>query len=231
MSNDRFAVHEIGMNELDEAVSLHQHLLSDEFIVRLGPQFLRQYYRVFSSSPYALALVAVDETSHKVLGALLGTTNPPLHYQFFTRRHGAKFAALVLIRAVTHPPLAIELIRTRTKRYVLGVIRSLLRRTQPADAPPATSGTTSTASNAAAVGDVTHLFVNESAQVNGIGSALMQAYTTHAKAAGVHRVDLVTALPENGGVGPFYEKLGWTQAGKVVSPSGEEFLLYQKHLK
>lgn len=208
--------------EFNSVAKMHEQMLSDEFIVRFGNRFLRCYYRAFAESHHSVALVAVDNTTNSILGALLGTLNPSLHYKYLTRHHGIYFAGMILLRSMLHFKLARDLIRTRAKRYTLGVLRNLRSKREPR--------TISSSSNLLKVGEITHLFVNRTSQSKGVGSSLVLAYNEMAKDAGVHCVDLVTANVEKGGAGPFYEKLGWELMRKHVNQSGEEFLLYRLYL-
>jgi GNAT superfamily N-acetyltransferase len=212
-------VREILMDELDIVAKMHSAVLADEFIARFGHRFLRRYYRAFSESPYAVALVAVHHGTGSILGALLGTLNPSEHYRYLTRRHGVHLASIVVLRSLIHFNLARDLVQTRAKRYTQGVMRSLVRKRD--------MQTGRDTSVALKVCDLTHLFVNRSSQSQGVGTLLTQVYITMVKNAGVDCIDLVTAPVEHGGAGPFYEKLGWDLRRIQVSQSEEKFLLYR----
>ncbi|QQE77747.1 GNAT family N-acetyltransferase [Alicyclobacillus sp. SO9] len=209
-------------NDLDVVAKLHQEMLSEEFIVRFGPRFLKRYYRAFADSKHAVALVAVDEDTDMILGALLGTLNPSLHYRYLTRRHGVYFAFLISIQALLHAKLAKELVRTRIRRYTQGVLRSI-KRNAKTDAVITTSLVTK-------VSDITHLFVNSDVQSAGVGTSLILSYQSLAIERGVRYIDLVTAPAGMNGAGAFYEKFGWKLQRTHISHSGEEFLLYRLDL-
>lgn len=219
---DKVSVRAIQKQEFNTVAKLHQEMLGDEFIVRFGLRFLNRYYRAFSESPHAVALVAVDTDTNVILGALLGTLDPSLHYRYLTRRHGTYFALIVLSRALFHAALARELIRTRAKRYTQGVLRSLIKK----KAKPSIVETSAIPQ----VSDITHVFVNSAVQSAGVGTALILAYKSLAKSAGVRFIDLVTAPADMNGAGVFYEKLGWIRQRTHMSQSGEEFLMYRLDL-
>ncbi len=220
----RTTVQPIARNELTQVVAIHQNVLDDEFITRFGRGFLRRYYMAFIDSPYAVALAALDEGEEQehVAGVLLGTLHPAQHYHYLVRRHGSFLAGHVAMQALLHPVFGYELYRTRAKRYVQGIYRSLQHRgsspsNQEIQAPQL-------------VGDLTHLAVNPAHRGKGIGSLLVRAYEQAAREARLDRIDLVTLPRELGGAGVFYERLGWLPNGTQISRSGEKFIRYSKHL-
>jgi len=211
-------VRPMARQDIIKLVPLHQAILDDEFIVQFGGKFLCRYYRAFIDSPYAVALVAFDNQSEQYIGALLGTIRPALHYRFLTKRYGIGFAMDLFLRCVARPKLGYSLVQTRLKRYIKGVIRSLIRTKAVPSAvqiPPEQ------------VADITHLFVDTTTQGKGVGRRLVDKYEYYAVREGVTQIDLVTSSEEHG-AGRFYEKLGWSLADKITSQSGETFLLYRK---
>ena len=216
---DSVSVRPVLPGDLDAVSRLHIEILSDEFIVRFGLRFLKRYYRAFAESSHAVALVAVDDNSGAIVGGLLGTLNPSLHYRYLIRYHGVYLAGTVVLRSLTRWALARDFLRTRIKRYALGVMRSLFRHeSQHSHTAPITTNK---------VADLTHLFVSSPAHSKGIGSSLMRTYTSMVRRGGIQYIDLVTLPSDLGGAGSFYEKLGCTLVRKHVSQSGEVFLLYR----
>jgi GNAT superfamily N-acetyltransferase len=150
-----------------------------------------------------------------MIGVLLGALNPASHYRTMLRRHGLALGFWLLVRTVTHPGFALELLATRLLRYASGVLRVLVLR------PSGQAGH--------AVGEVTHIMVQRQAQGEGAGTALLEAAKDLGRHTGLDELMLVTPLG-CGGVQRFYERLGWEPAGERVSRSGEKFLGYRPRL-
>lgn len=218
--------------DVNHLAELHRSVLSDESITQFGRAFMRCYYQAFLTSSYAVVLTAVDEKSGTVLGGLMGTLDPTAHYRLLIRKYGFALTAIVLATSLLHPSVGGMLIRTRLRRYVVGVVRQSFERNF--SRAPVFRGAQPTPESVpdlsarVRVADLCHLFVQPSAQSQGIGSMLVFAYEVEARKFGVDRVDLVTFPSECRGVGAFYEKLGWTLRERRVSRSREEFMLYQK---
>jgi hypothetical protein len=80
----------------------------------------------------AIALVA-QGAKGEMIGVLLGALNPASHYRTMLRRHGLALGFWLLVRTVTHPRFALELLATRLLRYASGVLRMEI----PDGPPPA----------------------------------------------------------------------------------------------
>ena len=200
--------------------ALHLRELPGDFITRFGESFLRSYHLAFAQSPHAVVTIADDHTTGRVVGALFGTLDTRAHYDFLVRRHGPELALRIAARSVRDPGLARDLLRSRAKRYVRGVARSLF------------SGKRAGASEGGAmerVGLLAHVMVDSDYRQRGIGATLVSAYEKRARAAGLERLELVT-FPDERGAGPFYERLGWKYGGERISRSGEHFALYYRLL-
>lgn len=204
---------------VQEAVRLHLEQLSDEFITRFGRRFLTIYYQAFAQSPDGVALVAVDISTERVVGALLGNVGASRHYHYMVKHFGLQLGLALIRQALFSPRLAKDLLRTRARRYIRGVARLITRKFRRSP---------SCSSQAEAVADLTHLVVDTTLRSHGVGSRLVTAYENLAWQAGAVRIDLVTLPRHLGGAGTFYERLGFSNAGKQVSRSGETFLLYRK---
>ncbi|OFW75471.1 MAG: hypothetical protein A2201_00430, partial [Alicyclobacillus sp. RIFOXYA1_FULL_53_8] len=196
MDGNEIEIRPLVLSDLGNTVTLHQSQLATEFISRFGKRFLKRYYQAFADSPYAFALVAVETTTNQVVGALLGTVRASAHYRYMTRQCGWRLASLVVLQAILHPSLALEVCRTRAKRYLGGLFRhavAALRKSQGENVVSFEQ-----------VGDLTHLVVDPSRRSQGIGSQLVQAYEFLAWQANVERIDLVTLPRQLGGAGDFY---------------------------
>lgn len=215
---------------------LHFEVLSMEFLARCGVGFLRRYHRAWIDSPHALALAAEDEDG-RVVGVLLGSLEPALHYRAMVRRHGLVLALWLLIGAASHPAAARELVSTRLLRYLRGVsrmvggaVRAVARRRGKDSRPPtgavvAGGRTGSSGVTGGKVGEVTHVMVRSDVQSQGVGRALLEAARRKAEEAGLSELVLVT--PPDMAAGAFYEHLGWEKTGELTSRSGERFLRYR----
>ncbi len=219
--------------DLATAVPLHRQVLDVEFLTAFGPGFLRRYYRAWMESPGGIALAAAD--GERVVGVLLGATDPSGHARAMVRGHAAGLALRMAAGAAVRPRLARELVVTRSRRYARGLWRSLRRRTSAAPPPPAgnvpgatAGGATGRPGSAGHVGEITHLLVDPAAQGGGIGRALVEAAVAEGRAAGLAGLELVT--PPDFAARRFYERLGWEAGEEVASQSGERFVKYRLSL-
>lgn len=216
--------------DVDEAVRLHLQLLDSEFITRAGPGFLRQYYLSWLRRPGGLGLAARSEGG-SLAGLLLGAVRPGQHYREMLRGDGLRLGGALAVQSLRHPAFARELAVTRGARYTGALVRLAgTRLSRRAARPPSAAAPSPTAPPAPApqVGEVTHLLVAPDRQGTGVGRALVDAALAEARRAGVDVMTLVTTaeLAAQG----FYERLGWTASGRVVSRSGEAFVRYEYSL-
>lgn len=207
-------------DDVDQAVTLHLEVLDMEFLSRAGPRFMRTYYRAWTSTTGDMSLAAVDNEG-RLLGALLGATNPAVHVRAMVKEHGIALAMTLLAATAIRPRLARDLIATRATRYVRGIGRLLANQLRPT--PPTVP------SQQAVVGEITHVLVDPEAQGRGVGRALVEAAVNAARAAGVAELVLVT--PPDMAAQHFYRALGWDDEGSMVSRSGEAFLRFRLRLR
>lgn len=210
--------------DLAAAVRLHREGLGSEFITKLGSRFLRRYYRAWLDSPFGLCLVVEDTKDGCVVGVLLGAVDPAAHYRHVVRRHGISLALALALAGMRHPSLAVELARTRARRYLTGTLRMLRPRVTPRRAPSPRREDTGQVT-----GEVTHLVVAARQRGAGIGRALLGAAERGFSAAGVAEAELVTPAGDHG-LARFYESAGWRPTGAVVSRSDERFMRYHRRL-
>ncbi|HVC69234.1 MAG TPA: GNAT family N-acetyltransferase [Acidimicrobiales bacterium] len=216
---------------------LHRDVLDMEFLARCGNGFIRCYHRAWVDSVHGIALAAVDGDGN-VVGVLLGALRPDRHFRTIVRHHGHALAFWLLVRAMSSPRFAKELLSTRAVRYVRGLIRmldTLLRRHVRADhlSPGGIIGadaidTSSPSAWVPVIGEVTHVMVREDAQGHGVGRALLDEARNTGHHAGLDELVLVT--PPDLAAGEFYEHLGWERVGELTSRSGEEFIRYHLSL-
>ncbi|MHB1712915.1 MAG: GNAT family N-acetyltransferase, partial [Acidimicrobiales bacterium] len=185
---------------------------------RFGPAFMRSYYRAWAEVPGAIALAAIDEQG-ELVGVLLGATDPAAHMRLMVRRHGLRLGTRMMGFAAVHPALARDLVVTRGRRYLRGVVRLLSARLRPP------SESSSAALSGTVVGEVTHVLVRPDCQGSGIGRALVTAAVALAQDAKLDELVLVT--PPDLAARDFYERLGWLADGEMTSRSNEPFLRYR----
>ncbi len=209
-------VRKLAPGETDAAARLHLRELPHEFLTRLGRGFLARYYLAFAESPHAVALAAASDRDG-LEGILIGTLDTRAHYSLLLRRHGFALAAQAALRALRHPSLALELLRTRSSRYLRGILRYL----RP--------GEEAREETSERVGFMAFIAVARELRGRGTGGALLKAYERLAREGGLDRLELVT-LPDERGAGPFYKRMGWEYSGERVSRSGERYALYVRRL-
>ncbi len=193
---------------------LHHEVLDMEFVARAGERFLRLYHSAWVQSDGGLALAALDGRG-ELTGVLLGALDPALHYRSILRRYGPRLGLCLLANAAVHPRFARELLVTRARRYIRGLLRAAFLRSSPTPAVP----------EARKTGEVAHIMVRPSSRGIGAGGALLNEALGRGRAAGLSEMMLVTPpdLESRG----FYEHLGWQPAGEVTSRSGERFVRYR----
>lgn len=221
---NRITVRPVRRLDTNALARMHMDVLDDEFIVQYGLSFMRHYYEAFLSSDHAVALVAVDNETGEIVGGLLGTLRPHLHYRYMTRHFGVKLLLDLVFCSIRKPTLGATLVRTRFARYVSGVLRVLRARVKGrSDASDSAAG------DVEVVGDLTHLFVSPSQQGRGVGRLLVARYEEYAAREGLSKMTLVT--DPHGSASAFYDRLGWLQVETLTNRSGETFLLYEKRIQ
>lgn len=189
------------------AADLHRAYLSDGFFPQLGPAFLRSYLATFLDSCVSIALVA--ERDDETIGFLVGSFDHRAHVRMTVRRHGARLVCIGVLAMLLRPHVAWRFLRTRARRYLVGLARTLIRRP---GRRPAELG-------APITGGLGHVAVVPEARGAGIGAALVAEYIRRVQAYGVTRAQLTTRSGA-AGAGPFYERLGWSQVSTFADPDG-----------
>lgn len=202
-------VRPLGARDIRAVAALHEQLAAVQFLARGGPSLLVPYYRAWAGAPGAIALAAVD-SDDRVVGVLLGSSNPARHHRAMVRRGAPGLALGFAGAALSRPAFRRELLRTRLARYIRGLARLA--------APQAHEG-------AGRTGEITHVVVDASRRGSGVGRLLVEAALGQARVAGCQKVELVTEAGSPAAA--FYEHLGWALAGTIVSASGEPFARYR----
>ncbi|MDQ3570551.1 MAG: GNAT family N-acetyltransferase [Actinomycetota bacterium] len=198
-------VRSLQAKDLAFAANLHTQALPQGFFVLLGHRYLRAYYRGFSASPFAVALVA--ERAGEPIGVLVGTTDSVAHHRYVVRHHGWRLALHGAAGLVLRRQAAQHFLRSRALRYAKSIARAWRPRPAGSNRPrPA-------AIKEGPVGVLSHVAVVPSARGLGAGTAMAERFVAAARDAGTARLELVTLTgPE--GAGPLYERLGWQRVGQ-----------------
>lgn len=206
--------------EFARLAMIHAGQLPNGFFVRFGTRFLAAYLGTFAPSPAATALAVGPVGAPR--GFVVGTWDNPRHYRWLLRHPGPLVRSALPALAV-RPRLAYELLRTRAKRYLRGILR-LLRRSRGASGPPEDGLNVDETTPVVAV--LTHVAVAPDAGGEGLGRTLVEAFVAYARDRGADEVRLIahasTRAPD------FYRHLGWSSLGERRSSDGtlvEEFQL------
>ena len=186
--------------------ALHAQTLEHGFFAALGHGFLRAYYSTFVASPHAVALIARADGAP--VGIVVGVLDPRSHARWVIRRRGLRLALRGLAMLVLRPRIAVTFAQTRFGRY-----RQVWRRNRSESDYKRSSAQRRTAV-------LSHIAVVPGGRGSGVGSALVDAFLTTARAAGAARATLVTR-PGDGGAGPFYRRLGWRHDGTRAGFDGQ----------
>lgn len=184
-------------DDLRFAAALHRRALPHGFFAGLGLRFLRAYYHTFLASPAACAVVA--EADGQRAGVLVGTIDDHHHWRWVVRSRGAPLAALGSLALLSRPRAALRFVRTRARRYLRALVRSL---------GPSHDDFSASGPAPRPVAVLTHVSVVPHGRGVGIGAALVAAFVREAAAAGVSELQLVTLADDRGAAG-FYRGLGW----------------------
>ncbi|MFL6064724.1 MAG: GNAT family N-acetyltransferase [Friedmanniella sp.] len=195
-------------SDLPFAIAEHSKHFPDNVMARLGPLFLRQYYKSFLNTPFAVATVA--EMDGEPCGYLVGVLDTDQHRRLLLRRHGVALLSTSSVGLALRPGLAVRLLARRTKVR----LRRILSRLSDARQPTVGS-----------VAVLSHIAVSEDARSRGVGRALVQNFTEIARASGAGRISLAT-LDGPTGAGPFYEAQGWEYESSYRTIDGRWIRLY-----
>jgi ribosomal protein S18 acetylase RimI-like enzyme len=198
--------------EAAQVVAWHSEEFPAGFYVRLGPHFLRAYYRGFVRSPHAAAFVAVAADG-QLVGYLAGTLDAAKHSWWMLWRHGLVLTMVGLLCLLRRPRLWPDFVRSRAVWYARRVLRTVV-------------GMTRRAPVASRTGELTYLVCSAKFRGRGIGTQLVAAFDRQASAAGISRLTLVTAADDHR-VRAFYEALGWRLAGTRWTRDGRELAAFE----
>ena len=168
--------------DVPEIVEIHQKAFSNFFLTRLGPDFLRKYYRLVLE--YQSGVILVAQSPSRLAGFACGFVEPSAFYRLMWRNK-ALFALPVLSALMRRPSL------------VSKVLYAVRRIQAPASEWPPQSC------------ELSSIAVAPEAAGNGFGKSLMRAFLAQARAMGAHCVYLTTDADGNDAVNAFYRDAGF----------------------
>ncbi|NHA01282.1 GNAT family N-acetyltransferase [Nocardioides sp. W3-2-3] len=183
------------------------------FFARLGPRFLRRYYRTFLDGPLAVALVV--EVAGMPAGYLAGILDPAPHRRLLLAYHGLALATCGLLGLMRRPAVLAKFLVTRARRYVVALLVRNHATVKHFAGPR--------------LAVLSHVVVAKDCRGSGLGTVLVDAFLDHARAAQRDRACLVT-IAGTGGAGEFYAKSGWTHIRDSTGVDGRRLSYYERDL-
>ena len=89
--------------DADRAAALHAEGQPGTFLTRMGDPFLRALYRLLATAPTCYGSVA--EENGRVVGLVVGTTDPKATFSQLLRRSGSRLLFPVALGLLRHPSL------------------------------------------------------------------------------------------------------------------------------
>ena len=200
--------------DVKAAARLHAAQLPHGFFPKLGPRFLREYYRSFISSPFASAFVAGP--SGQVQGLLVGVLQPREHKRWLLRRRAWRLALVGLVSLLARPSMWSLFLRDRLPRYV-DAVRGW-RSAGPLENKDGGSSSPATAILA-------HIVIRAEARGRGVGAALTERFVAQAREAGVEVVR-ATTMDGPAGASGFYERNGWQRHVEATDWDNERIVVF-----
>ncbi len=211
----------LNLSDLSQALELHKDLLAEEFISTCGDKFLYHYYRTWMSTPYGVSIGAFED--NELVGLLLGSINPSLHYRYMLSNGGLLLAYDLGIHALKNSQFRRELIRTRLKRYLFAIGRVIKSSLLPKNRKSDTTLRTQAENNShVRIGEITHLLVSNRSQGKGIGALLVNEMIARSTPLNLSKIVLVT--PPQSKAKDFYSHIGFKEDTVLTNSSGETFL-------
>lgn len=194
---------------LDGMVRVHIDSFPGEYLVLLGPGFLRAFYGYYIDHG-GIVMVAV-EPDGTVLGLVAGGA-PQMRSQFL-RRHAVRFLLTAIGKSFVH-----RRVLQRNLEHFGSGIRAIARKMKllkASAAPPAPEPPAGTWSN------LLSICADPKARGRGVGQALMEAFRQESAARG-YRTMRLSVHNDNLAAIRLYEKCGWAKV--LTVPSGTYFM-------
>lgn len=171
-------------SDITEIVRVHQIAFKGFFLDRMGPAFLRAYYRAILDYDAAILLVHCEEAG-KVDGFAAGFLEPDRFYAYFRTRR-IRMLPIIALALLRRPNLFLEIVRNTGR-----VARA--------------------AEMHVAAAELASIGVSQ--RGTGTGSRLLQAFCERSAALGADEVRLTTDRDDNGAVVRFYLNHGFEHRG------------------
>lgn len=186
-------------DEVNAAASLHQGAFPRFFLSNLGCPFLVEFYRGFLSDRAGVSVVARTPNG-RVVGVAVGTVAPDAFFRRLLARRWPWFAVAGLRGAAAHPsriPRLVRAVRYRG-RVPFPVSGALL----------------------------SSICVDPVERHSGLGRRLLTEWSRGAAALGAWAAYLTTDANDNDAVNEFYRQVGWSLAGRYLTPEGRAMNCY-----
>ncbi|MEL4506379.1 GNAT family N-acetyltransferase [Luteococcus sp. H138] len=189
--------------DIEQIVALHRRAFPDFFLSQLGPNFLTQFYKGFLTDPTSVTVVAHGDDG-RVLGAVVGTTQPSGFFSRLLKRRLPGFLLASAQAAIQDPKRAPRLARGVLYRGEAGerVEGALL----------------------------SSICVDPATQGAGVGRILLDAWEAAARLRGAKHAFLTTDANDNDATNGFYLRNGWTLTKEFSTPEGRAMNRYEKDL-
>ena len=181
---------------------VHASAFTDFFMTRLGPGFLREYYRLTLEGPGGILLVA--EKQGEIVGFVAGFIDPECFFNFM-RTQKLRLAWSVLGRIILSPSLIPRLMlnfgRVQEGREIVKPFPGI-------------------SAELASIG------VDPTGKGKGVGRQLISDFLRKVANCDVHSVTLSTDAQENERTNSFYVKLGFSVIETFTQPDGRVMNAY-----
>ncbi len=188
---------------IEDVTRLHMDSFPGFFMTELGPRFLKEFYRSFLHDSQGIGFVALDTSTHKTIGVVVGALNPVGYYRHLFWKRWYAFFLSSTAALLKNPRIAKRLIRA--VRYRGDGLR------YPAYAL------------------LNSIAVIPQHQSQGVGKALVLRWLHAVEAAGTRGAYLTTDADANDTVNRFYRNLGWQLDGTYTTPEGRNMNWHVYH--
>lgn len=196
--DDSTSIAPLHSDDVNPLARLHQQAFPGFFLSTLGTPFLEQFYQGFLGDSSAVTVVA--RRDGKVVGAVVGTTEPSDFFARLLRRQVFGFLKVSMRSALVNPRTLPRLLRG--VRYRGGT-------------PQGSEGAL-----------LSSICVDPHFQGTGLGRSLLESWGQSAMAGGATCAFLTTDANENESVNRFYQRNGWTIVDTFTTRDGRRMHCY-----
>ena len=186
--------------DLDDVVRVHISAFSSFFLTFLGARFLREFYSFALFDQPGIAFVA--EKENRVVGLVVGSTEPAGFYRRAIRSRWFAFALASLPALTRKPSILMRLVRNFSK---------------PKKAQEVSPDC-----------ELMSIAVSPGDAGRGIGRVLLDAFCSRAFAQGARCISLTTDSDNNHSVNRFYINNGFVLRRALTTPEGRRMNIYEK---